>query len=47
MRPDTELEAKLVEKYAAIRPLLDERARCLWAATESKANGYAVVSAAT
>lgn len=50
MRRDTDLEATLVEKYAAIGPLLDERARRLWAATESKAIGYggdAVVSAAT
>ena len=40
----------LVAKYAAIAPLLDERARRLWAATESRAIGYggdAVVSAAT
>jgi transposase len=44
------LEATLVEKYAAIAPLLDERSRRLWAATESRAIGYggdAVVSAAT
>jgi transposase len=50
VRRDTDLEATLVEKYAAIGPLLDERARRLWAATESKAIGYggdAVVSAAT
>lgn len=50
MRRDTDLEASLVEKYAALGELLDERARRLWAATESRAIGYggdAVVSAAT
>jgi len=39
-----------VTKYAAIGPLLDERTRRLWAATESQAVGYggdALVSAAT
>jgi len=39
-----------VEKYAAIAPALDERARRLWAAAESRAVGYggdALVSAAT
>jgi hypothetical protein len=44
------LEAELVAKFAAIGPLLNERARRLWAATESRAIGYggdAVVSAAT
>lgn len=50
VRRDTDLEASLVEKYAALSGLLDERARRLWAATESRATGYggdAVVSAAT
>jgi len=40
----------LVEKYVAILPVLDERARRLWAASESRAIGYggdSVVSAAT
>jgi len=40
----------MVEKYAALEPLLDERARRLWAAAESRAIGYggdALVSAAT
>ena len=44
------LEATIVEKYVAIEPLLDERARRLWAAVESRSIGYggdAVVSAAT
>ncbi len=39
-----------MEKYAAISPALDERARRLWAAAESRAIGYggdALVSAAT
>jgi len=50
MRRDTELEATLVAKFAALGDLLDERARRLWAATESRALGYggdSVVSAAT
>jgi hypothetical protein len=45
-----ELEAVLVGKYAVVGPALDERARRLWAATESSAIGYggdAVVSSAT
>ena len=44
------LETTLVEKFADIAPLLDERSRRLWAATESRAIGYggdALVSAAT
>ena len=44
------MEATIVEKYAAIVPVLDERARRLWAATESVAIGYggdALVSSAT
>ncbi len=50
MKRDIGLEASIVEKYAAISPVLDERARRLWAATESRAIGYggdALVSAAT
>ena len=50
MRRDTELEATIVAKYAAIGELLDERARRLWAATESRTIGYggdALVSEAT
>jgi transposase len=50
MRRDTELEAILVAKYAALEGLLDERARRLWAGAESRAIGYggdALVSAAT
>ena len=50
MRRDIDLEATLVAKYAALSPLLNERARRLWAAAESVAIGYggdAVVSSAT
>jgi transposase len=50
VRRDTEMEATILEKYAAISDLLDERARRLWAAVESRALGYggdALVSAAT
>src|SRR5688572_26815701 len=50
MRRNLEVEATIVTKYAALGDLLDERARRLWAATESRAIGYggdAVVSAAT
>ncbi len=50
MKRDIGLKAAIVEKYAAIAPVLDERARRLWAATESRAIGYggdALVSAAT
>ncbi len=45
-----ELEATIVAKYAAVTPVLDERSRRVWAATESLALGYggdALVSAAT
>jgi hypothetical protein len=44
------LEAIVRTKYEAISPVLDERARRLWAAAESRAIGYggdAIVSAAT
>jgi hypothetical protein len=47
---DTDLEATIVAKYVVMAPLLDERARRLWAAAESAAIGYggdALVSAAT
>ncbi len=50
MKRDLELEATIVGKYAAIESLLDERARRLWAAAESRAIGFggdSVVSAAT
>jgi hypothetical protein len=50
VRRDTDLEATLVAKYAALSSLLNERARRLWAAAESVAIGYggdAVVSSAT
>src|SRR5580658_3264397 len=47
---DLALEARIVAKFATIGPLLNERSRRLWAATESLAIGFggdAVVSAAT
>lgn len=50
MKRNIELEAVIVEKYASISPVLDERGRRLWAAAESKAIGYggdSVVSSAT
>jgi hypothetical protein len=50
MRRDSVLEASVVEKYAAVCAVLDERARRRWAAGESRAIGYggdALVSAAT
>jgi transposase len=50
VRRDIALEETIVAKYAVIGELLDERARRLWAATESRAIGYggdALVSAAT
>ncbi len=50
MQRNVELEATVVAKYAAISPVLDERSRRVWAATESRAIGYggdAVVSSAT
>lgn len=50
MTRDTNLEAMIVAKYVVMAPLLDERARRLWAAAESVAIGYggdALVSAAT
>ena len=50
MKRDLELEATIVGKYAAIESRLDERARRLWAAAESRAIGFggdSLVSAAT
>jgi len=50
VKRDTEVEATIVGKFVAMAPLLDERARRLWAAAESAAIGYggdALVSAAT
>jgi hypothetical protein len=50
MRRDLDLEAAVVSKYAVLAPVLDERARRLWAATESRVisfGGDALVSAAT
>jgi len=37
MRRNLELEATVVEKYAAVEVALDERGRRVWAATESRA----------
>lgn len=50
MKRNEALEAAIVAKFAVVAPVLHERARRLWAATESLAIGYggdAVVSAAT
>ena len=50
MRRNLELEATIVEKYAAVEAFLDERGRRIWAGTESRAIGYggdALVSDAT
>ena len=50
MNRDEELEAAIVAKYAVVAPVLNERARRLWAAAESIAIGYggdSVVCAAT
>ena len=50
MRCDHELEAAIIEKYAAVEAFLDERGRRIRAATESRAIGYggdALVSDAT
>ena len=40
MKRNIELEAGIVEKFAALAPVLDERSRRRWAATESLAMGY-------
>ena len=50
MRRNLELEATIVEKYAAVEAVLDERGRRVWAAAESRVIGYggdALVSDAT
>ena len=50
MRRDDRVETAIVTKYTVVAPLLNERARRLWAATESRSLGYggdALVSAAT
>jgi hypothetical protein len=50
MLRNEQLEATVVGKYSAIATVLDERARRLWAAAESRAIGYggdSLVSAAT
>jgi transposase len=50
VKRDLTLEASIVAKFTAVSPLLDERARRLWAAAESREIGYggdAVVSSAT
>jgi len=50
MKRDVGLEAAIVEKYAVVAQVLDERGRRLWAAAESRAIGYggdALVSSAT
>jgi hypothetical protein len=50
MKRDLALEVMLVEKYAVVSSVLDERGRRLWAAAEARAIGYggdSVVSSAT
>ena len=50
MKRDLAVETILVQKYAAVSSVLDERGRRFWAAAESRAIGYggdSVVSAAT
>jgi hypothetical protein len=50
MLRNKQLEAEIQAKYLAIAPVLDERARRIWAATESRFIGYggdSVVCAAT
>lgn len=50
MRRNDDLEAAIVAKFSVLAPVLDERSRRLWAATESVTIGYggdALVSAAT
>lgn len=47
---NTDVEAAIVAKFVVMAPLLDERARRLWAAAEAVAIGYggdALVSDAT
>jgi hypothetical protein len=40
VKRNTDVEATIVGKFVAMSPLLDERARRLWAAVESAAIGY-------
>lgn len=50
MKRNVKAEASIRSKYEAMAPLLDERARRLWAATESRSLGYggdSIVSRAT
>src|SRR3990172_8989414 len=50
MKRDEGMETTIVTKYAVVAPVLNERARRLWAAAESRAIGYggdALVSSAT
>jgi DDE family transposase len=50
VKRDIDVEATIVGKFVVMAPLLDERARRLWAAAESAAIGYggdALISAAT
>ena len=50
MKRDLELEATIVEKFAAVESVLDEHGRHLWAAAEARTIGYggdSVVSDAT
>src|SRR5271156_4145065 len=50
MTRDEQAEATIVAKYTVVSAVLDERARRLWAAAESRALGYggdALVSSAT
>jgi hypothetical protein len=50
VKRNTDVEATIVSKFVVMAPVLDERARRLWAAAESAAIGYggdALVSAAT
>jgi len=50
VKRNTDVEATIVAKFVVMAPVLDERARRLWAAAESVAIGYggdALVSAAT
>jgi hypothetical protein len=50
VKRDDEAEAAIVSKYAVVASVLNERARRLWAAAESRVIGYggdAIVSAAT
>ncbi len=49
-RRNSDTEATIRAKYVTLKPFLDERARRIWAATESRALGYggdAMVAAAT